>query len=120
MSYLANSIRPNILFTVHQCARFSSNPKKSHKEAVKRIGCYLKCTKEKGIIFKFDATKWIEVFMDADFAGTWSSNNSHEHTSALSRTGYIIKVANYSILWVSNMQTEVVLSMIEAEYIALS
>ena len=120
MSYLANSARPDILFAVHQCARFSSNPKKSREEVVKRNGCYLKYTKEKGMIFKFNTTKGIEVFADADFTGTWSSNNSHEHTSALLRTSYVIKVANCPILWVSKMQTEVALSTTEAEYIALS
>ena len=48
------------------------------------------------------------------------NSNSHEYTSSLSRIGYMIKVANYSILWISKMQTEVALSTIEAEYIALS
>ena len=120
LSYLSATTRPDILFAVHQCARFCSSPMRSHEEAVKRIGRYLKRTKNKGIIFKFDASKGIEVFVDADFAGSWFSFNSHEFASALSRTGYIIKVANCPICWVSKMQTEVALSTTEAEYIALS
>ena len=59
MSCLASTSRPDILFAVHQCARFSSCPKRSHEEAVKRIGRYLKRTKDKGIIYEFDPTKGI-------------------------------------------------------------
>ena len=120
LSYLAATTRPDILFAVHQCARFCSSPMRSHEEAVKRIGRYLKRTRNKGIIFMFNVSKGIEVFVDADFAGSWFSFNSHEFTSALSRTGYIIKIANCPICWVSKMQTEVALSTTEAEYIALS
>ena len=35
-------------------------------------------------------------------------------------TGFVIMFANYPILWVSKLQTEVALSTTEAEYIALS
>ena len=37
----------------------------------------------------------------------------------MSRTGYIIKVVDYPIVWVSKMQTEIALSETEAEYISL-
>jgi len=120
MSYLASTSRPDILFAVHQCARFSSCPKKSHEEAVKRIGRYLKRTKDKGMIYEFDPTKGIEVFVDADFAGSWTLADSYDVRSALSRTGYVIKIANCPRCWVSKMQSEVALSTTEAEYIALS
>ena len=69
MSYLASTSRPDILFAVHQCTRFCLCPKQSHKEAVKRIGCYLKRIKDKGMIYTFDHTNSIEVFVDVDFVG---------------------------------------------------
>ena len=97
MSYLASTPRPGILFPVHQCARFCSCPKRSHEEAVKRIGCYLKRTKDKGMICTFNPTKGIEVFVDTDFVGGWTLADSQDVRSALSRTGYAIKVANCSI-----------------------
>ena len=70
MNYLASTSRPDVLFLVHQAVRFYSNPKGSHKEAVKRLRRCLKRTCDKGIIYKFDATKPIEVFVDADFTET--------------------------------------------------
>jgi hypothetical protein len=37
LNYLAQNSRLDISFTVHQCARFSKEPKALHKKAVKRI-----------------------------------------------------------------------------------
>ena len=87
---------------------------------VKRIGRCLKRTSDKGIIFKFDATKGIDVHADADFTGSWFNFNSHELESALSRTGYIIKFANCQTCWVSKLQTEASLLTTEAECVSLS
>ena len=41
LSYLCRNTRPDIEFAVHQCARFQSNPKRAHEEAIKRICRYL-------------------------------------------------------------------------------
>ena len=70
ISYLASASRLDILFAIHQSARFCSCTKKSHEEAIKRIGCYLKKTKDKGIIYTFNETKGIEIYADANFAGS--------------------------------------------------
>jgi hypothetical protein len=41
INYLAQNSRPDISFAVHQCARFSKEPKALHEKAVKRIIYYL-------------------------------------------------------------------------------
>ena len=41
MVYLASDKRPDISFSVHQCAWFTHNTKASHETAVKRICRYL-------------------------------------------------------------------------------
>jgi len=48
---LGKSTRPDIAFAVHQCTRFMRNPSELHKQAMLRIGRYLKATRE-AIIFK--------------------------------------------------------------------
>ena len=50
LNYLANNSRPDIQFAVHQCARYTHSPKKSHTQAVKRIIRYLLGTRDKGLI----------------------------------------------------------------------
>jgi hypothetical protein len=41
LNFLEKSTRGDLAYSVHQCARFMSAPRKSHGEAVKRIGRYL-------------------------------------------------------------------------------
>ena len=71
LTYLTGSVRPDIAMATHQCARFSINPMRSHEQAVMRISRYLLSTKEKGMIYRPDSNRGIEVFVDADFAGGW-------------------------------------------------
>ena len=104
----------------HQCARFSANPKLCHEKAVKRICRYLLGTLNKGIIFRPDSTKGLECHVDADFAGGWSSGDTTNPESVLSRTGFVILYAGCPIFWQSKLQSEIALSTTESEYIALS
>ena len=38
LNYLALTTKPDILFSIYQAAKYFSNPKRSYKEAVTRIG----------------------------------------------------------------------------------
>jgi len=51
MNSLEKLSRPDIRYTVHQCARFAANPSNSHKHAILRIGRYLVKIKRHGIIY---------------------------------------------------------------------
>ena len=78
------------------------------------------CTKESGLIMYPRNDKGLECFVDADFAGGWSTNESDDPTSVYYRTGYIITYKNFPILGASKLQSEISLSTTEAEYISLS
>jgi hypothetical protein len=118
---LEKSTRPDIAYAVHQCARFSSNPKKSHEAAVRRIVRYLQGTKNKGINFKVDKSRSFECWVDADFAGNWRQEGAASDTmTSKSRSGWVILYANCPITWSSKLQTLTALSTTEAEYVALS
>jgi hypothetical protein len=71
LNYLAHNFRPDISFTVHQCARFSKEPKALHKKAVNRIIYYLQCTGDKPIIMKPNKNISLDAYCDSDFAGVW-------------------------------------------------
>eukprot|EP00984_Skeletonema_dohrnii_P032799 scaffold27521_cov99-Skeletonema_dohrnii-CCMP3373.AAC.2 len=119
LTYLQGNTRPDLSVAVHQCARFSADPKRSHEIAVMRIGKYLRSSMDKGIIYKPDKKKGLECYVDADFAGGWQHADAESAESVMSRTGYIM-YAGCPIHWVSKLQTEIALSTAEAEYIALS
>ena len=120
LTYLQGTTRPDISMAVHQCARFSSNPKRSHERAIIKIIRYLKGTKDKGIFISPEKTKGIECFVDASFASGWRPDHAHDASNVLSRTGYLIYYAGCPIHWSSKMQSEIALSTAESEYIALS
>ena len=52
LNFLTNWTRPEAQFMVHQCARFSADPKLPHVQAVKRLLKYLKGTSENGLNMK--------------------------------------------------------------------
>ena len=62
----------------------------------------------------------LENFVDADFCGLHSIEPSNEVASAQSRTGYIIKLGGFPLIWKSQLQSAVATSTMMAEYHALS
>jgi hypothetical protein len=84
-----------------------------------RIGCYLCNDCKRGIIYKVDKSKGIEVYVDADFAGGWSSADADNADNVLSCTGFVICYANCPLMWCSKLQIKIALSTAEAEYIAM-
>lgn len=77
-------------------------------------------TKERGLHIKPSGTAF-ECYVDASHAGDWKQEAAIDDPSmAHSRTGYINSYAKCPLVWGSNLQTEIALSTMEAEYIALS
>ena len=118
--YLGNNTRPDCAFAINQTARFSNHPTQLHGEALKRIGRYLSGTVERGLILQPSQDLNLHCYVDADFAGLWSSENADDPTCVRSRTGFIITIGKSPITWSSKLQTEIALSTMEAEYIAAS
>ena len=121
LMYLAANTRPDIAYAAHQAARFSHAPRQSHAiAAVKRILCYLKATSTKGMIMTPTMEHRVDCYVDSDFAGIFAVEHAQDPVSVKSRTGYIVMYRGSPLLWVSKMQTQLALSKMEAEYVALS
>ena len=120
LMYLASNSRPDIAYAVHQCARFTHALRQCHVKAIKRILRYLKGTKSKGLILNPTSDLQVDCYVDADFAGLWSVESDQDPISVKSCTGYIIMFVGCPLTWVSKLQTQIVLSTMEAECIALS
>jgi hypothetical protein len=123
--YLSGHSRPEISYAVNQCARYMFCPKRSHEEALKRIGRYLKATRDRGLIInpKLGDLKQglkVDAYPDADFAGLYGHEKPSDPTCVKSRTGYCITVADCPVVWQSKLQTETALSTMEAEIVALA
>lgn len=123
LGYLAPNSRPELTFAVSQCARFTHSPKRSHEEALERIGQYLKGTREDGLILRptpMESSFHTDIYVDADFAGGWGFEDPNDPSCVRSRTGFLIEVMGCPVHWSSKLQTNISTSTMEAEYTALS
>lgn len=120
LNYIAASSRPDISFAVHQCTCFSSTLTRKHELAVKWIVMYLKGRRTQGYTLSPSKQAAMNVYIDVDFTGSWTTDTTHLANSIKSRTGYVITYANCPLLWTSKIQTEIMLSTTKAEYITLS
>ena len=120
LNWLTRSTRPELIFAVSQVGRFLAFPKKSHEDAVLRVCCYLRDTRDKGMIMKPKKGRGFEVYADADFAGGFNKHNAEDTATAKSRTCYHIMFNGCLIYTHSKLQTEIALNTTEAEYICLS
>ena len=120
MNYLEKCTRPDIAYAVHQCARFSTDPRFEHGQAVKWLGRYLYGTRDKGMILK-PSGDLLEVYVDSDFAGNWDPEIADTDSStARSRSAFVLNYCGCPIAWASKLQTEIALSGTESEYYSLS
>ena len=119
-SYICPLTRPNIAFTVSQVARFSNSPKASHATAVKTIVRYLVRTIDKGTIVKPTGKLDFKLWVDADFMGLYNREPDANPNSARSRTGYVLTLGGFPLIWKSQLQTSIATDTACAEYQALS
>jgi hypothetical protein len=121
MHYLVAGSRSEIAYAVHQAARFSHDPKREHGEAVRWIGRYLIGTRNEGTILRPDATKGLEVYVDADFAGNWDPALAGiDRSTARSRHGFYICYGGMPVAYKSSLQQEIALSSTESEITGMS
>ena len=77
-------------------------------------------TKDRELCFKPIQKLILDCYVDADFAGLWNVENSHDPISVKYRTGYVLTLGGCPLVWASKLQELVSLSTVEAEYIAVS
>jgi hypothetical protein len=108
--YLCES-SPSIMLSVWICAKFQDNPKECHLVAVKRILRYLVHTPNLGLWYPKGSTFDLLGYSDSDYAGC------KVHLKSTTET---CQCLGWSLVsWSSKKQNCVVLSTVEAEYIAV-
>jgi len=109
--YLSHT-RPDISFAVSTVSQFMNSPNEEHQEAVYRILRYLKTSPGKGLFFKKETNRGIEVMSDADWAGSLTDRRS--------TSGYCSFVWGNLVSWRNKKQSVVARSSAEAEFRALA
>ncbi|KAL5854358.1 hypothetical protein ACOSQ3_004176 [Xanthoceras sorbifolium] len=109
--YLSHT-RPDIGFAVSSVSQFMNNPNEEHMKAIYLILRYLKKTPGKGLYFGKNNNRKIEVFADADWAGSPIDRRS--------TTGYCTYIWGNLVTWHSKKQSVVSRSSAEAEFTAMT
>nr|GEZ66239.1 hypothetical protein [Tanacetum cinerariifolium] len=139
--------RLDIMHTACYCARYQAQPTEKHLTAVKRIFRYLKDTIQMGLWYPKDTSFELTAFSDSDHAGcvdsrkstsggiqflggdkliSWSSKKQDyaDHAGCIDsrkRTSRGIQfLGDKLVSWMSKKQNCTAMSLVEAEYVALS
>ncbi len=81
LNYLAQTTRTDIMYAMHQIAKYLSDSRQSHGEAILYLVCYLKKMCDLGLKFKPDPKKGFECYCDTDFSGNWNREFAPVDTS---------------------------------------
>ena len=87
---------------------------------MKRICRYIQVTKDNGLVFNPSKKLVVDFYAGADFVGMWVNEDSQYPIYSRSRTVCVVIFSNCPLLWVSKLQTEIALSKLHSEYVALS
>ena len=105
---------PDLSQAVSIISRYMHDPGKGHWEAVKWVLRYIKSIIDVGLVFEKDSIGKQECigYLDSDYAGDLDKHRS--------TTGYVFTLSQAPVSWHSILQSIVVLSTIEAEYMAIT
>ena len=97
--YLAGHSRPDIAYAVNCSARYMFSAKRSHEEALKRIGRYLKATRDRGLIMNPSPNGVLKInnYPDTDFAEMYGHEEATDPANVKSQNGYVINVADFRV-----------------------
>ena len=138
--YAAMSTVPEVAFAVNQLARFLAAPREVHWHALKRVIRYMQSAKDIALVFdcseaagmqlanahaekkdranpaavSFHPPECVRVsaYCDADWAGCPDTR--------CSTSGYVVRIFECAVSWMSKKQKAVARSSTDAEYVALS
>ena len=102
----------DIMHVVGIVGRFQANPKESHLQAVKIIFKYIQGTEDFGLWYPKDTDLTLHAYTDADWVGNVDDRNS--------TSGVAFYMGSWLVSWFSKKQSSIVLSIAEAEYVAVA
>lgn len=112
--YAALSTRPDIAYAVTALSQFSSNPNKTHWEAVKQLMRYLRGTTNYSITYRGDG----DLNSQPMLVGYCDANWAEDRNDRRSITGYSFILCGGAVSWQTRKQKTVATSTLEAEYMA--
>jgi hypothetical protein len=110
LMYAMLCIRSDLAYPISMVSQHMANPSLEHWIGVKHIFRYLQGTLQFKLHFKGLPPQDLVKYCDADWAGDLEDRRS--------TTGFVFMMGGGAILWSSKQQPTIVLSTVEAEYMA--
>ena len=117
---VGNNAHPECTHAINACAHCSLDPRQAHGNTLKQIGQCFKGVLDEGLIIDAKGPLSLDCHCDDDFTVDHNKKDSNDPGSVWSWTGFVITFGSVPILWKSKVQTEITLSTMESEHIALS
>jgi hypothetical protein len=112
LNYLSVLTRPDVSYAVSVLSQHLENPGMTHYRAAQQVFCYLKGTKQVGLLFRKEPLLALSCHVDADWGNCPDTQRSV--------TGYVVLTNAQLLSSKATRQATVSLSSTEAEYKALS
>lgn len=112
LMYAFQGSRPDLCESVSLLSRFQDKANNNLLKVLKRVLRYVKGSINLTLVFKIDNINLLYGFVDSDWGGDIKDRKS--------TTGYVFKLFNCTISWISKKQQCVSILSTESEYIALS
>lgn len=109
--YLGILTRPDISFALGRLSQYLADPAAFHLSALKKLGRYVRSSKDLGILYTKQGNKTLEGYSDSDFA--------MDKTDRVSILGNVFTLAGGPVSWMSKKQKSVATSTMEAEYMGM-
>ena len=108
--YCAMATRPDISYAMSVLGKYSSQPRKEHWTAIKRVLRYLNGTRGHGLLYRKVHRPGLVCYTDSDWAG---DQQNRRPTS-----GMITFISNEPVSFKAQQQPIVAISTTEAEYVS--
>jgi hypothetical protein len=112
LNFIANSTRPDILYTVVRLSQYNNSYNQEHWSAALRVLRYLKETNKRCLVYKKGENPTLQGYVDADWGG--------DKRDCVSYSGFNFMYGKSLISWFSRKQRCVSLSSAESEYVAIT
>ena len=117
---IGNTTHSECACAMSTCAHHCMSPWQAHGNVLNEIGHHPKGFLDDNLIINPKGDLSLDCCIDADSAGNQNAKKANDPATMWSCTGFVITLGSVPVLWKRVLQTEIMLSTVEAEHIVLS
>lgn len=112
INYLVTATRPDLAYTIAHLSQYNKDPSATHFACLKRVLRFLKATKDRSLLYKWNDPLALSGYSDASYGNLLDNRRSF--------SGYIFTLGSSVFSWRARKQNATAHSTAESEYMALA